>query len=154
MQHLKKKVLLVIIVVTVFILFTVVFYCLQPQLTTGTKKDIQSIVIVERYPGEGGGKEGEPKSITTITDYKTMNDIYNKLKCARPIKETIGERFYTMVSPRYEISIHYSDHTDEIMVYLAGAVRYLERADRGITVSNSIQAKRIITFLERIMDNN
>ena len=129
------------------------FYGLQPQLVTGKRAELQQVIIVERYPGEGGGSEGEPKLITTITDKRTMDDIYDELRQIRPKKETTGERFYTMVSPLYELKIYYTDNLDEVNIYTAGAVRYLGRPD-WFTVSNKESAERVITFLDSIVVKN
>ena len=81
------------------------FFTFQPQLVTGKKADLLQIVIKERFPGEGGGREGEPKSKVVISDIKTLYAIYSLPQRARPIKETRGEMFYTMVNPRYELTL-------------------------------------------------
>ena len=153
-QSKKRKRIIIIIASLLFclILGIVGFFLLQLQLVTGNKKDLQQIVIVERYPGEGGGREGEPKSITTITDQKTMNTIYDELRHAFPIIETRGESFYTMVTPRYELNIHYSDKVDVVSVFFAGASRYLGRPD-WFTVSRT-KVERITETLESIIDDS
>jgi len=143
----KKWIIVMSIIMAGFICGVIGFYCLQPKLVTGKKAELHQVVIVERYPGEGGGREGEPKSITTITDRRIMNSIYDELRRVWPIKETRGERFYTMASPQYELTIYYTDNTDEVHIYTAGAVRYLGRPD-WFTVSSRTNAERIITFLD------
>jgi hypothetical protein len=151
----NKIILTIVILLIVVVLLSsyVAFYCLQPQLVSGKRGDLQQIFIIERYPGEGGGREGEPKSIITITDKKTMNAIYNELWRTFPIQERIDCSFYSMVSPRYELSIYYSDKTDEVSVYLAGATRRLERFG-WITVSSIASARRITALLEEIIEYN
>ncbi|MCL2811903.1 MAG: hypothetical protein FWD25_08455 [Clostridia bacterium] len=150
MQRSKKSKRIVIALVLLLfcvILGITIFYHSQPQLVTGDQRDLQQITVVERYPGEGGGSEGEPRSITTITDQQTMNAIYNELQRAWPKKETGGESFYTMVSPRYELTLHYSNKTDEVSVFYRGTVRYLGHLD-GFTVSTMTRAARIMALLE------
>jgi hypothetical protein len=146
----KKKWIVAVSVLLAGIICGVIgFFCLQPQLITGKKTDLQQVVIVERYPVESGGKEGEPKSTTTITDERTMYAIYDELKQVWPIKETRGERYYTMGNPLYELMICYTDDIDEVSVYTVGAVRYLGKPD-WFTVSNKASAERVIELLDSI----
>jgi len=95
------------------------------KLITGEKADLQQIVILERFPGEGGGAEGDPKSITTVTERETMHAIYDELQRAqKTAMEMMGEPFYHMVSPHYELSIHFSENTDAVYVFNIAAVRF------------------------------
>jgi hypothetical protein len=94
-------------------------------LVTGERSALQSIVIVECYPQEGGGKDGNPQSTTTITDKETMCTIYNELERVLAAKERKDEAFYTMLDPRYELTLYYSDKTDVVLLYNQGAVRHM-----------------------------
>jgi len=149
----KKVVFIALLFLLLVFVGIALFYVLQPQLVTGGRDDLQQIVIVERYPGEGGGAEGAPRSIVTITDRETVHTIFDELRRTWPISETRGESFYTMATPRYELRLYYSDEVDEVRVWTAGAARWLGQPDR-FTVSNRASAERIILFLDSVIADN
>jgi len=147
MNFWKRFAIKAILILSCIFVLIAAFYSVQPQLVTGAKRNLLEIIIEERYPGEGGGIA--LKSITSITDRKTMNAIYNELWSALPVTETTGEKFYTMGAPLYKLTLNYSNKTDEVRVYPSGAVRFLGRPDY-FTVSSSAKAERIISLLERV----
>jgi len=151
----KRTIIGVIFLVCLFLLCIfagiTIFYRLQPKLVTGEIDSLQKIVIIEHYPGEGGGREGEPKSITTINDKETMYVIYKVLSDTVSIKRRHEETYYTMVTPRYVIELYYDDETEEISVFNAGAVRWLGQPGH-FTVTGQRSAESISQFIASIID--